>query len=97
METESEIREGSVFILFCFRPVALLIRIHKYALVVASFVILLDHVFEISYFFRVPDYGLTVDGRFGIHQDFGQPYVVRGCCLGHSVIVALVQATLHFE
>jgi hypothetical protein len=97
METESEIREGSMLRMFSFRPIVLLIRIHKYALVVASFVILLDHVFEISYFFRVPDDGLTVDGRFGIHQDFGQPYVVRGCCLGHSIIVALVQASLHFE
>lgn len=97
METNCEIWDGPVLILFCFSPVVLLIWIHEYALVVASFVILLDHDFELTYFFGVADYGLTVDGRFGIQKDLGEPYVVSSCCLSNFVFVALVQAAWHFE
>ena len=56
----------------------------------ASFIILLDHDFELAYFFGVPDYGLTVDGRLGIQKDPGEPYVISGRCLRNFVLVALV-------
>ena len=97
METQGEVREGSVFALLCFCPIVLLIRVHKDTLIMGPFEILLDHVLEVSYFFRMTYDGLTVDWRFGIHQDFGQPYVGGGCCLGYSIFVALVQTAWHSE
>ena len=62
VEGESKIRESSVFGLFGLGAIVLLVGIHENALVVGSFVILLDHSLELTNFLRVTNYRLTVDG-----------------------------------
>ena len=62
MEGKSEVRESSVFRLLGLGAIVLLVGVHENALVVGSFVILLNHSLELTNFLRVTDNRLTVDG-----------------------------------
>lgn len=46
----------------------------------------------LTHFFKVADYGLTVNGRFGIFKDLGEPYDLSGCCLRNFVFETMILA-----